>query len=63
MWTVYILKCSDNSYYVGCTGNMDDRIYRHKKGDIQYTSTRLPFEIVHQSIFFDKYKAFEFENI
>jgi len=62
MWTVYILKCSDNSYYVGCTGNMDDRIYRHKKGDIQYTSTRLPFEIVHQSIFFDKYKAFEFEK-
>ncbi|HLG03692.1 MAG TPA: GIY-YIG nuclease family protein [Bacteroidia bacterium] len=24
-WTVYILKCSDGTYYVGCTNNLDDR--------------------------------------
>ena len=61
MYTVYILKCSDNSYYVGCTNDINDRISRHQKGQVSYTSTRLPVVIVHQSVFTDKYKAFEFE--
>ncbi len=60
-WTVYILKCSDNTYYVGCTGNMHERLIRHQKGEVKYTSSRLPVEIAHQSVFTDKYKAFEFE--
>jgi putative endonuclease len=62
MWIVYILKCSDNTYYVGCTHDIDERISRHRKGSVSYTSTRLPVEIVHQSVFYDKYKAFEFET-
>lgn len=61
MYTVYILKCSDNTYYVGCTNDMKDRHSRHQKGQVCYTSNRLPVAIVHQSIFIDKYKAFEFE--
>lgn len=61
MWTVYILKCADNTYYVGCTGDMNDRISRHRLGSVKYTSSRLPVEIAHQSIFSDKYKAYEFE--
>jgi putative endonuclease len=61
MHTVYILKCSDTSYYVGCTHDINDRISRHQKGQVSYTSKRLPVQLVHQSIFIDKYKAFEFE--
>lgn len=62
MWIVYILKCADNTYYFGCTGDFNDRISRHNKGEVQYTSTRLPIETIHQSVFFDKYKAYEFEK-
>lgn len=62
MWTVYILKCCDNSYYVGCTEDLENRVKRHNMGSVHYTSTRLPFEMVHQSVFFDKYKAYEFEK-
>ena len=62
MWIVYILKCADGTYYVGCTNDMDDRLSRHKKGQVKYTSTRLPVEIVHHSVFYDKYKAYEFEK-
>jgi putative endonuclease len=62
MWIVYILKCNDNTYYVGCTGNMEDRLVRHRRGDVLYTSSRLPIEISYQSVFFDKYKAYEFEK-
>jgi putative endonuclease len=61
MYTVHILKCSDNSYYVGCTSNINNRITRHQKGQVSYTSKRLPITLAHQSIFIDKYKAFEFE--
>lgn len=61
MWTVYVLKCSDGTYYVGCTENLEQRKLRHNRGEVKYTSTRLPFEVVHQSIFSNKYKAYEFE--
>lgn len=61
MWTVYILKCSDDTYYVGCTGNMKERLARHQKGEVKYTSSRLPVDIAHLSYFIDKYKAYEFE--
>lgn len=45
---VYILKCSDGSYYTGCTTNLEQRIQEHnfKKYD-NYTSTRLPVELVY----------------
>ena len=62
MWTVYILKCADETYYVGCTSDMTERFSRHLKGQVSYTSTRLPLLIVHQSVFPDKYKAYEFEK-
>lgn len=61
MWTVYILKCSDNTYYVGCTSNFEERMIRHQKGQVAYTSSRLPIKPVHLSVFYDKYKAYEFE--
>lgn len=62
MWTVYILKCPDNTYYVGCTRNMAERLMRHEKGQLQYAFSRLPVQIAHQSVLFDKYKAYGFEK-
>jgi putative endonuclease len=61
MWTVYILKCSDMTYYVGCTEDINDRLRRHNSRQVRYTSERLPIQVVHQSVFYDKYKAYEFE--
>ena len=51
---VYILKCSDGSYYTGCTTNLTQRIYEHnfRKYD-NYTSTRLPVELVYSQQFAD----------
>jgi predicted GIY-YIG superfamily endonuclease len=44
---VYILRCADNSYYTGHTDNLEDRIAKHKAGEIDgYTSTRLPVSVV-----------------
>ena len=44
---VYILRCSDGSYYVGSTRNLENRIWQHSTGaGAVYTSTRLPIELV-----------------
>jgi predicted GIY-YIG superfamily endonuclease len=39
MWSVYTLKCSDGTYYVGCTQNIEERMKRHYKGEISYIKT------------------------
>ncbi len=49
---VYLLKCADKSYYVGCTTNLGNRLYEHKnKKFIGYTSSRLPVELVYSQEF------------
>ena len=59
---VYILKCSDGTYYTGHTNNLDNRIRRHNKGENTYTKLRLPVELITYLAFSDKYKAFAFEK-
>jgi putative endonuclease len=45
---VYIVKCSDESYYTGITNNLHRRIAEHNTGvnPGSYTSTRRPVELV-----------------
>ncbi|WP_306468576.1 GIY-YIG nuclease family protein [Aestuariibaculum lutulentum] len=45
---VYILKCSDNSFYTGITNSMERRLHEHQVGkDIEvYTYTRRPVTLV-----------------
>jgi predicted GIY-YIG superfamily endonuclease len=40
---VYILRCSDGSYYTGVTSNLERRLDEHYHGKIGYTSKRRPF--------------------
>ncbi|MGZ8364466.1 MAG: GIY-YIG nuclease family protein [Caulobacteraceae bacterium] len=45
-WT-YILKCSDGSYYTGCTTNWDQRWAQHTGGNYDgYTAVRRPLQLV-----------------
>lgn len=62
MWQVYILKCADQSTYTGCTSNIEARLERHSKGQVHYTSSRLPVQLITYINFSDKYKAYEFEK-
>ncbi|MCK9578257.1 GIY-YIG nuclease family protein [bacterium] len=61
-YCVYILRCSDNRIYIGCTKNVKDRMLRHQKGQIRFTSLRLPVELVSCVFFRDQYSAFSFEK-
>ena len=45
---MYILMCSDGSYYVGSTRNLDHRLWQHQNGlGAEYTKHRLPVELVY----------------
>lgn len=57
-WTLYILKCNDDSYYTGITNNIEKRIAYHEAGNgAKYTRGRGPFEIVYQEKFLDRSSA------
>ena len=59
---VYIVLCSDESHYIGCTSDLTHRLKQHNAGQVHYTRTRLPVELVVCAYFKDKYKAFTFEK-
>ncbi len=59
---VYLLKCSDGSYYGGQTDDMAVRMYQHHAGEIGYTSTRKPVELVWQGEFETRGEAIAFEQ-
>ena len=45
---IYILKCSDNTFYTGSTNNLDARVYQHIIGEgSNYTKKRLPVSLVY----------------
>ena len=50
---VYILSCSDGTYYTGVTSNLTQRLedHQHRKHLNSYTSSRLPVELVYYCTF------------
>ena len=61
-FTVYLLRCSDRSYYCGQTDDVDARMQQHYAGEIGYTSTRKPVELVWQGEFETRDGAIAFER-
>jgi putative endonuclease len=52
MFWVYILRCSDGSYYTGHTDNLEKRFHEHQSGTrTGYTSTRKPVELAYNQTF------------
>ncbi len=45
---VYLLECSDGSYYCGCTKNIFARLAAHNKGTAsRYTCSRRPVKLAY----------------
>ncbi|WP_179018558.1 GIY-YIG nuclease family protein [Winogradskyella forsetii] len=61
---VYILKCSDASYYTGVTSNLTKRFSEHQIGKHKdsYTYKRRPLELVFYAKFTDINLAIESEK-
>ena len=58
MYYTYILKCSNNSFYVGSTNNIARRMTEHNiNHGGTYTKIRTPVELVYQEEFETESKA------
>ncbi|MFD2045590.1 GIY-YIG nuclease family protein [Ornithinibacillus salinisoli] len=55
-YTVYILKCNDNTLYTGYTNDLEQRLKMHESGKgAKYTRGRGPFQV----LFVEKYPSKE----
>lgn len=60
---LYILKCSDNSYYVGHTDDLEKRLAEHNLPTSEhYTSLRLPVTLAHTQEFMTRAEAIDAEQ-
>ena len=59
---VYILLCSDGTYYTGVTSNIEKRYEQHQSAKYKdsYTANRLPVELVFYATFFMSKAAWAF---
>ena len=56
-WT-YILKCADDSFYIGWTNDLPRRLAAHNAGQgAKYTRGRRPVEMVYKQEFATKNEA------
>lgn len=55
---VYILECSDRTYYTGWTNHLEKRIAVHNSGKgAKYTKYRRPVRLVYYEIYSTKHEA------
>ena len=56
---VYILLCSDGSYYIGVTNHLETRVLQHNQGltEDSYTKSRLPVTVVYYESFMSPLQA------
>ena len=61
---MYILECSDDTFYVGVTNNVGRRFIEHITGfhDKSYTFSRRPLKLVYCKQFDSPMKAIKYEK-
>jgi len=59
MYFVYIVQCSDDTYYTGITTDVERRVQEHNSSDkgAKYTKLRRPVRLVYQESSFDRSTA------
>jgi len=62
MYYVYILKLIDDSYYIGYSSNLRNRIKVHNEGSVESTKKLRPANLIYYSAFISQKKATDFEK-
>ncbi len=61
-WSVYLLRCSDESLYCGITKDLDRRVQEHNDGiGCRYTRARRPVQIAWSADSLTKSEAYKEE--
>ncbi len=61
-WVYILYSGSRDRYYVGSTGDLEDRLRRHNEGRSQYTRSGAPWELVHSEGFATRSEAYQRER-
>ncbi|THF56222.1 GIY-YIG nuclease family protein [Pseudothauera rhizosphaerae] len=59
---VYLLRCSDGSYYCGQTDDLENRMLQHERSSVGYIATRKPVTLVWKGEFEGREDAIAFER-
>jgi len=59
---VYVLKCSDGSFYKGQTNDLKRRLEEHNNGKVSWTSKKLPVELIHWEYFYTREESLKREK-
>jgi len=60
---LYILKSrKDNSYYIGITKDLENRILKHNKGKVLYTKPKRPWILVYKKQYTTRSEALREEK-
>jgi putative endonuclease len=59
MYFVYIIQCSDQTFYTGITTNLDRRIKEHNSSKLgaKYTKVRRPVKLIYSKNFENRSEA------
>lgn len=59
---MYVLECSDGTYYTGYTNCLDRRLQQHNDGKAsKYTRVRTPVTLIYKAVFETKREAMQAE--
>jgi len=59
---VYVLRCADESFYIGQTENFPRRMKEHENGEVSWTGPRRPVEPIHWETFATREEAVKRED-
>jgi putative endonuclease len=64
VWVVYIVKCSDGSFYTGITTDITRRVKEHNgsKRGAKYTRSRRPVALIAKCLVKDRSSALRLES-
>ena len=63
MHKVYIIQSQKNKrYYIGCTNNLEKRLFQHNKGENISTKLGRPWKLITYKIFENQQEAYDCEK-
>ncbi len=63
-WSVYIVRCADDSLYTGIAKDVEKRLIAHHAGKgAKYTKTRLPLELEYTETGYSRSTALKREHV
>jgi len=60
-FTYILFSAKINSYYVGSTNDLEDRLKRHNTGRSTFTKRGIPWIVVYQKIYTTRAEAYQAE--